>query len=89
MGRYTLMVDNQPVQGYTKVNLKKIDDFTTTCDTANEILERLHLKGINVRSLQIYYRYKNNGRSLDVAYKDHDALAKVEVDENRKLKGNI
>lgn len=89
MGRYTLMVDNKPVEGYTKVNLKAIDDFTTTCDTANEIIEKLHLKGIHIRSLQIYYRYKNNSRSLDIAYKDHDALTKVEVDEKRKLKGNL
>lgn len=89
MGRYTLMVDNNPVEGYTKVNLKEIDAFTTSCETANEIVDRLHLKGVNIRNLQVCYRYQKTNRALEVAYKEHDALAKVEMGNDRKLKGNL
>lgn len=86
MGKYTLNINGQPIEKFTKVSLNKIDEFTTSYDSISDILEALDRKNIKgVKNLKISYRVCKMQEELNVALDDKRDLKYVNDGKTAKI----
>lgn len=81
MGRYTLKVNETIVDKFSKVDLQKIDAYTTRFTSGKEILESLNLSG----SLSVSYIFNKEERQIELAYNDKAYLTDLTYDSTKKI----
>ena len=86
MGRYTLILDGNPVEKYTKVNLREIDLYTINFNTTKELIDDLNRKGItDLAELKITYKAYSKEKRLSVALDSKNVLKQVKCLSEGKL----
>src|SRR5574344_921221 len=86
MGRYTLEINKQPIEGFTKVKLDEIDKFTIDSECVYDVLEKLKLNNIKgIKNLKITYQMNRMTKQLDVALDRESDLRYIKIQPNGEL----